>query len=172
MPLQYDPRTSKILFDGQEVGEYTVDNGIARVKLDLTYECSLEEWVVPLSWFDYGLHKLQKYQPPRDGLNIRTQDSNVAEADDVQRSLNEKIVRRSGYIWTFHKTDVDPWPSTLHGRDYDKHLKLDAITGDLYDVGTRQKCGRLKDDALKAVQQELRNSKDFHDQVVAMIDSN
>jgi hypothetical protein len=26
------------------------------------------------------------------------------------------------------------------GHDYDKNLKLDALTGNIYDVGTRQKC--------------------------------
>ena len=31
------------------------------------------------------------------------------------RLLTEKIVKRSGYVWKFNKTDADPWPSVLHG---------------------------------------------------------
>jgi hypothetical protein len=155
--------------DGQEVGRYAVEGGVAKVKLDLTYECSTDEWVIPLSWFDYGLHKLQKYQPRPADLQLKTGEDSIAEIYDVPRLLTEKLVKRAGYVWNFHKADADPWPSRLHGHDYENNLKLDAITGEIYDVGTRQRCKRLKGDDLKAVQQALRESKDFHDQVVHLI---
>lgn len=39
MPLQFDPRTGKILFKGKEVGQYIYENGRGRVHIDVTYEC-------------------------------------------------------------------------------------------------------------------------------------
>ena len=53
----------------------------------------------------------------------------------------------------------------------EKNLKLDAITGDVYDVATRQKCKRINHSKLSAIQGKLRNSKDFHDKVVTLIDA-
>jgi hypothetical protein len=32
MPLEYDPHTSRIFFDGREVGTYLAENGIAKVQ--------------------------------------------------------------------------------------------------------------------------------------------
>lgn len=170
MPLEFNPFTSRISLDGREVGEYRVVDGKAQVRLDLTYECSPDEWVIPLSWFDYGLHRLQKYRPTEPSLEIETSEESIAETFDVVRLFTEKTVKRSGYIWQFHKSDVDIWPSPLHGHDYDKGLKLDAITGDIYDVGSRQMCKRLRPADLKVIQDELRGSKDFHDRVITLID--
>jgi hypothetical protein len=170
VPLEFNPLTGKISLDGREVGEYKVVDGKAQVRLDLTYECSPEEWVIPLSWFDNGLHRLQKYRPPETSLQIKTSEDSIAEVFDVVRLLTEKTVKRSGYIWQFHKLDADIWPSPLHGHDYDKALKLDAITGDIYDVGSRQICKRLRLIDLKAIQDELRGSKDFRGRVLMLID--
>jgi hypothetical protein len=89
----------------------------------------------------------------------------------ISRFLTEKQVKRGGYIWKFHKSDADNWPSPLHGHDYDKGLKLDAITGDIYDVGTRARCKTLKVGDLQAVQDELRASKDFKEAVASLIDN-
>ena len=111
MPLQYDPATSILTLDGQKAGKYEAENGVAKVTLCLTYECLPDEWVVPLSWFDFGLNKLQKYQPRPADLRIETAEENIAENYNVPRLLTEKIVKRAGYIWDFHKDDPDPWPS-------------------------------------------------------------
>jgi hypothetical protein len=69
----------------------------------------------------------------------------------------------------FHKTDVDTWPSILHGHEYDKNLKLDALTGDIFDVATRQRCATLTEKKLKVIQEELRQSKDFADRVALLL---
>lgn len=82
---------------------------------------------------------------------------------------DRKAGEARGYIWKFHKSDTDNWPSPLHGHDYDKGLKLDAITGDIYDVGTRGRCKTLKGGDLQAVQAELRASKDFGEAVATLI---
>ena len=84
--------------------------------------------------------------------------------------LLEKHVKRGSYIWDFHKTDADPWPSRLHGHDYQKGLKLDAVTGNVYDVGTRQCCKKLKPKHLLEIQEKLRKSKDFAPLVQQLID--
>ena len=70
MPLQYDQRASTISYEGRVVGEYRVENGKARVTLQMTYECELSEWVVPLSWFDLGLSYLAKHQEPEPDLSL------------------------------------------------------------------------------------------------------
>lgn len=171
MPLQYDPTTSTLMLDGQEVGKFELVDGVAKATLNLTYECSPDEWVVPISWFDFGLNKLQKYRRQPSDLKIERDEESIAETYDVPRLLTEKIISRAGYIWEFHKTDPDPWPSLLHGHEYEKNLKLDAITGKIYDVATRQRCKRIKDTDLAEIQDILRRSKDFSDKVVALIDN-
>ena|GEM_PF-4428369 len=39
MPLEYDSHTNQIRYDGRVVGRYECKDGIARVTLNLTYEC-------------------------------------------------------------------------------------------------------------------------------------
>jgi hypothetical protein len=68
-------------------------------------------------------------------LTFETSEADIAEGYDVRRSLTEKVVKRDGCIWKFHKNDPDHWPSALHGHDYEKNVKLDAYTGEIYDVG-------------------------------------
>jgi hypothetical protein len=169
MSLQFDPRTGKITYRGKEVGEHIFENGRSRVLLNIEYEGE-GDWVVPLSWFAYGLSMLAENQPAQALLTIETSEISIADEFEVLRYLTEKQVKRGGYIWVFHKTDVDDWPSPLHGHDYDKGLKLDAVTGDIYDVGTRERCKTLKAGDLKAVQAELRASKDFKGTVATLID--
>jgi hypothetical protein len=47
-------------------------------------------------------------------------------------------------------------------------LKLDIKTGNIYDVGTKHCCGRLKKEKLAAVRDELKKSADFRDRVMAL----
>lgn len=104
-------------------------------------------------------------------LAVETPEAAIDKEFDVPQLLVEKLVKRKGYVWDFHKTDADPWPSRLHGHDYEKGLKLDALTGDIYDVSTRARCKTLKKSELKLVQAELRACKDFKDLVVELIDN-
>ena len=169
MSLQLDPHTGKITYNGREVGEHVVENGKSTVHLDIEYKTD-GEWIAPLSWFAYGLSLLPENRPAPAQLEIETPDDSIGQELDVLRYLTEKHVKRGGYVWKFHKTDMDTWPSLLHGHDYDKGLKLDALTGEIYDVGTRQHCKTLKATSLKDVQDELRLSDDFKDAVEKLID--
>jgi len=81
-------------------------------------------------------------------LRIQTDEAEIAQEFPVRRLLTEKIVKGGGYIWNFHKTDPDLWPSALHAHDYEKDLTLDALTGDIYDAATRERCKRLSAKAL------------------------
>lgn len=169
MPLQFDPQTGKIIYKGKEVGEHVFENGRSVVRLNIEYEGG-DDWIVPLSWFNYGLSALAENQPAPALLTVETSEDCIAEEFEVVRYLTEKQVKRGGYVWVFYKTDADDWPSLLHGHDYDKGLKLDALNGNIYDVGTREHCKTLKSGDLAAVQSALRASKDFKDVVATLID--
>lgn len=170
MSLQFDPSTGKITYRGKEVGEHIFKDGRSTVRLTIEYEGG-DDWVVPLSWFGRGLSKLAENQPAPALLTVETTDDSIAEEYEVVRFITEKQVKRGNYYWVFHKSDRDHWPSALHGHDYDKGLKLDAITGNVYDVGTRALYKRLRKEDLKTVQTALRHSKDFKDAVAELIDN-
>jgi hypothetical protein len=170
MSLQLDPQTGALTYKGKKVGEHTFKNGISTVRISLDYTTASDEWIVPLSWLAYGLARLPENQPAKPLLTIETPATAIEKEFDVPRLLTEKLVKRKGYVWEFHKNDVDPWPSPLHGHDYEKGLKLDAITGHIFDVATRKKCKTLKKKELRIVQAELRACKDFKDLVGKLID--
>lgn len=171
MGLQFDPMTGKILFQGKEVGQYTYENGRGRVHIDVTYECDPTNWIVPLSWFDYGLNLVlpDDPAPPHADLTIETPQDGLGEFRAVARFLTEREIKADGYVWRFHKTDVDNWPSPLHGHDYEHRVKLDVLTGYIYDVVTRQQYAKMKDKALEAVRAQLRESKDFAERAAALL---
>ena len=100
---------------------------------------------------------------------LNSDEGDIAEEYSVSRMLTERTVRQGGYIWVFHKNDVDHWPSALHAHDYDKNLKLDALTGEIYDAATKQRCGKLKTAKLEEIHGELRRSKDFTDKIVELL---
>lgn len=168
MSLQFDPETGKITYKGREVGEHVFKEGTSTVKLNIEYTTA-GEWVVPLSWFAHGLAQLPENDTPQSLLTLECPENSIAEEFDVPRLLTEKIVKRKPYVWEFHKTDADPWPSPLHGHDYEKGLKLDVLTGKIYDVGTRQHCKTIKDSSLSDIRAELRASKDFSETMNALL---
>ncbi|RKQ70563.1 hypothetical protein [Oceanibaculum indicum] len=169
MSLDFDPKTQKIIYRGKEVGERIFKNGRSTVRLNIEYQGG-DDWSVPLNLFALGLSILEENQPALALLTVRTSGDSMAEDFKFKRFLIEKLVKRGGYIWNFHKSDSDNWPSPLHGHDYEKGLKLDAITGEIYDVATRMRCNTLRIKDLKAVQANLRASKDFKEAVVTLID--
>ncbi len=170
MPLGYDLETHEILYEGRVVGRYDFENGKVKVNLNLTYESTPEEWILPLESFANGLSRLAKHKAQAIvALTIETDETEIAEAYPVPRTLNEKLVKGSGYIWKFHKSDPDGWPSALHAHDYEKYVKLDALTGDIYDATTRQRCGRLSAKELARIHAELRQSKDFAATLAALL---
>jgi hypothetical protein len=162
MSLQFDPVTGKITYNGRDVGEHVFDNGKSTVRINIQFE-TIGEWIEPISWFAHGLSLLPENQPAPSLLEIESSEESIEQVFEVVRYLTEKPIKRGGYVWKFHKTDADDWPSPLHGHEYDKHLKLDVLTGDVYDVGTRQRCEKLKKTALNEIRAELRKSKDFQE---------
>jgi hypothetical protein len=170
MPLEYDQSTREIRYEGRVVGRYDYENGKAKVTLNLTYECTPDEWILPLESFANGLSRLAKHRAEETVLlSIETDEAEIAEECAVPRTLNEKTVKGSGYVWKFHKSDPDGWPSALHAHDYEKYVKLDALTGNIYDATTRERCGRLSAKALAIIHAELRRSKDFAATIAALL---
>ncbi|MCK1281782.1 hypothetical protein IVB46_41865 [Bradyrhizobium sp. 61] len=170
MSLQLDPQTGVITYKGEKIGEHTFKDGQSTVRVNIEYSTA-GEWILPLSGLATGLSQLPENQPAKPALTIETREVAIDKEFDVPRLLVEKLVKRNGHIWDFHKTDVDPWPSRLHGHDYEKGLKLDAITGDIYDVATRARCKTLKKRELKYLQTQLRECKDFKDIVTELVDN-
>src|SRR6056297_2498119 len=136
MALQIDLKTGLITRDGRTVGRVEEVAGRQVLQLELPLS-SHEEVAVALSWLATGLNELGPSRPKPD-LIISTPDESIAEEYSVPRFLTEKLVKRGGYVWEFHKSDVDPWPSKFHAHDYEKGLKLDVLSGNVYDVGTRE----------------------------------
>jgi hypothetical protein len=171
MALEFDPMTGKISYQGKEVGTYTYKDGRGQVHLDIKYECDADLWVVPLSYFSIGLNKLPSNQvkvAPAD-LLIETDEESLTDLRSVPRFLTEKEIKAGSYVWSFHKTDSDNWPSALHGHEYEHRLKLDVLTGNIYDVVTRQHYASLKREDLAKVRDELRKSKDFSEKVQVLL---
>ncbi|WP_431201571.1 hypothetical protein ACQ86E_20770 [Bradyrhizobium betae] len=169
MSLQFDPQTGAITYNGTKIGEHTFKDGQSIVRFSLEYTTT-GEWILPLSGLAVGLLQLPENQPAKPALTVATTDDAIDQEFDVPQLLVEKLIKRKGHVWDFHKTDADPWPSRLHGHDYEKGLKLDALTGDIYDVATRTRCKTLKDRELKDVQSQLRDCKDFKNLVEELID--
>jgi len=135
-----------------------------QLSFSMAYECDPDEWIVPLSWFHRALTQLKTHQveTPIIIATIDTNEADITETHDTAfLYLTEKEIKRNGYIWHFHKNDPDHWPSNLHGHDYDKHLKLDAYTGRIYDVTSRHHWKTLSHKKLKAIQDILRTCPDF-----------
>lgn len=168
MTLQIDIQTGVVTKNSHSVGRVEEANGQLTLKLEIQFS-SYEEVAVALSWLATGLLQLSPTRTKSD-LIIATSDDAISEEFPVLRFLTEKQVKRGGYVWEFHKSDVDPWPSKFHGHDYEKGLKIDVLSGEIYDVGTRQMCKRVKSTVLREIIAELRGSKDFCDRVVEMID--
>lgn len=167
MSLQYNQETSELTFNDKKVGECHYDGNTAKISLNLTYECRTEDWITPLSWFCYALRRIVNQN---DGgrvisLELPCSEDDIQETYDVARFLPEKTIKQEGYIWRFHKTDSDEWPSVLHGHDYANGLTLDALSGNIYDAVTRTCCKRLKKRSLMAIHEKLRNSSDFCDKM-------
>ncbi len=168
--LQLDPTTDRILYKGKIVGEHSFENGKHFIRLfDLEYSTEDEMWFRPLIQFSVSLRNLPENQPSTPDLTLETPEDCIEKEYDIPRLLIEKIVKRDGYVWAFHKNDVDDWPSKLHGHDYDKGLKLDAITGGIFDASTKKKRADLKSKHLSFIQDELRKSKDFKQKVTDLI---
>lgn len=160
----------RITHNGRDIGTHAFVDGKHRVTVSFEYEVDKDLWFQPLVQLTMELDKLDP--PPACGpvaLTLNLVEEDLEELPGVTISLNEKTVVHRGYIWRFHKSDSDKWPSDLHAHDYDKGLKLDGYTGEVWDVGTRNHIGSLNKKALAVVHQELRSSKDFKDKLNATV---
>lgn len=150
-----------ILYRGKAIGRHRHENGIDSVEISLAYETGQDgEWVVPLAWLALGLRKLEPPAAPAV-LEFLTPNDQILMSGGVLRLLTEKDLTAGGRTWRFHKNDPDPWPSKLHGHALDEPLKLDAITGNIYDVVTKQKAGRLRKKELGRLQDAIRGVDDL-----------
>ena len=172
MSLKLNMEDDSIHYHGLEVGSVRTEGTKKVVTLNIEYTVEdHEEWFVPICWFAAGLATLAENQPPPVLLTIESGEDVIAEEYDVARGLIEKTIKQQGYVWKFHKSDADNWPSELHGHDYDKGMKLDVLSGDIYDVLSRNRCKTLKRTELLRIQDELRKSKDFKTKIEKFIDS-
>ena len=96
-------------------------------------------------------------------LEVETSEDDIQENFAAPQGLTKLFVKRTNYKWKFHKTDNDTWPSPIHGHDYEKGLTIDAITGSIFDKATKKKVDKLRPRDLLALQNALRDSKDFKD---------
>lgn len=163
MPLIYDPLTAEVTYNGNAVVHRTQVNGISRVTIQITYECQLSEWMVPVSWLDRGVAELARHQCAEKNviLTLTTNESDIEERYEVRRTLRERAVAGVQYIWRFHESNPESWPSPLDGHDYERGLVLDATAGRIYDAYTRNCCEKLSRRALARVQAELLASPYF-----------
>jgi hypothetical protein len=160
--LEFDPLSGDISFEGRKVGSTEYADGRTRVAFNIAYETGAEDWVLPLSWLAYGMRLAGLDQRPSPVLEV------AIDVDDVEPVtlsgpvlLVEKTLKIDGYVWKFHKSDADHWPSPLHGHDYDRGLVIDGITGRIYDKATRIEVAKLKRKALGALHEDIRASKDL-----------
>lgn len=141
MTIQWDTFTDTLLFEGKEIGRFSKPDseGKVTVTFTLSYRCAPSDAHLPLIALSTALSKIPEYERKRlpPDLTVTLGEDSIAETYDVPRLLEEKQIKAGGYVWEFNKTDADPWPSALHAHDYEYDLKLDAITGDIYDVGKR-----------------------------------
>lgn len=149
-----------ITYKGQVVVKHVHKAGEDTVEIRLTYKTPPGDWITPLTYLAIGLQKIEP-PPAPVALQVVTSEEDIEEQFDVPDLLIEKEIKRNGYIWEFHKSDPDPWPSPLHGHDYEKGLTIDAITGNIFVKATRQRRKTLKRKALAILHGELRNCKDL-----------
>jgi hypothetical protein len=115
--------------------------------------------------YDYEIEDSPYWPPPAPPPRPKLSPEEEAE--------RERILSCPAYIvlpcWIFHKNDPDPWPSRLHGHHNERPLKLDAVTGFIYSIKTRERVQTLRPKELMRIQLSLMNSKDFADRARALI---
>jgi hypothetical protein len=160
---------AKIYFNGRVIGKMKWDGTNTRVHFELKYKAPPDDAIVPISYLARGLAVVFDKKPSGPQVAVSTAERDVKWQKKAIRMLTEKTVKGDGHKWVFHKNDADHWPSHFHGHDYENHLKLDVVSGEIFDAGTRQSCGKLKRTSLKMVRDELKKSKDFKSRVDALM---
>lgn len=165
MSFQFNPRTFKFVYKDRVVGSWHVENGQGRIHLDICYDVDAEaaEIIEILALVGMGLKEHAEKDPPKGEplVTIETDTNDVYPVAGARRTLVEVTIKRDNYQWRFHLSDADPWPSIVHGHDYDRGLKLDAFTGKIYDVGTKAHCETLKKKKLSYIVAKLKEHPEF-----------
>jgi hypothetical protein len=162
MSITINAETGEIRYNGKVIGRHEHSNGVSKVSLSLEYEAG-DDWVVPISLFAYELQKIDLRRASKPELTVTTS----TEYEDVKATspqfLAEFTTSVHGHTWSFHKSDRDAWPSVFHGHDYQNKLKVDVLTGNVYDAVTKSYRHKLSYKDLKHLRAELKSSKDFSD---------
>jgi len=159
--MNIDPNNpDQIVHNGRVVATRLQDRGKSIVEISMSYTAGNDDWIVPLSWLAQGLARIEP-PPPSPVMTFETVLDAVEPDAAFEVHLFEKTLKTGGYTWQFHKTDADPWPSQLHGHDYEYGLVLDGVTGDIFNVTSRNKVAHLKARDLAALQSDLRANKDL-----------
>ena len=162
MSLTFNPETGEISYHGKVVGRHEHSNGVSKVSLSIEYEAG-DDWIVPLSAFAHELRKIDLEQAQEPELTVTT-STEYQEVDVAPpQFLVEFTTSVNGHTWRFYKSDSDTWPSNFHGHDYENRLKVDVLTGAVYDATTRAYRHKLTKRDLKHLRDELRKSEDFFD---------
>ncbi|PZP56506.1 MAG: hypothetical protein DI586_03405 [Micavibrio aeruginosavorus] len=163
--IQFNSETEEFIYKNKVVGSWKVENGHGRFHLDITYEVddvgiSLGE-LLPKIAEVLKIHA-EKEPPMKDPIVIlETDEIDVEPIMPARRTLTEVTIKRGNHKWRFHLNDADPWPSIVHGHDYERNLKLDAFTGYIYDISTRNHCETLKKKKLNFIVAKLKENPEF-----------
>jgi hypothetical protein len=150
-----------ITYRGKDVGRITTEGNEVKVELNLTYSATdPADAIAPVSYLATGLRKLES-PPSPIVLQLITTEAEIDRLIDLPTLLIERTIRQDGYVWQFHKTDVDPWPSALHAHDYERGLVLDAITGEIFVAATKKLSRTLSEKSRVRLHDEIRACKDL-----------
>lgn len=105
-----------------------------------------------LNEFDFG-----KYHPEKLTEIYFSEGETIIPEGTIAR-LDEKQIAVKGEVWTVHKNDVDPWPSSPHAHNYDAGLKLQLGTGELFSSSTRKPAGKITSKNLAMLRSKLTSA--------------
>ncbi|MCA9478486.1 MAG: hypothetical protein KC535_05045 [Nanoarchaeota archaeon] len=88
-----------------------------------------------------------------ESISIAVPSTSLIDKNGYQIVLKARV-KVKGKIWTFHKYDKDPFPSSPHGHNFNDGTKLNPFDGKIYK--NKEFFGTLDKHALLKVQQELQ----------------
>lgn len=161
----------KLVFDGETIATHEYRDGQHTVTINFSYSVNGEMWFQPVVDLVKCLRGFAEYKDvaPDLLLVLESEEDDVEILSGVVRRLDEKTVKGDGYKWRFHKNDADNFPSPLHGHDYERGLKIDALTGRIFDAATKNHCETLKAKGLDKLHRELKGSTDFKDKLERLL---
>lgn len=75
--------------------------------------------------------------------------------ENVPTFIEKKKFKVSGEVWTIHKNDIDPFPSSPHAHNYDQNLVMHLGNGELY--RKRELISKVKKKQLIALRKLINN---------------